>query len=210
MVERPAERPAWIGHWIQAVIIRYVGHSKESGKLLDLHVQSTMNVEFVQLLSPWVREALSAGELTKSLALRLSGDHPVGIEFRHHDQIIQRIEKGQLAADMHYLRLESGWHCRLKLIMERSAKLNAFSDMYEGESIQLRLFDLESEQLKVPLDGKSAAAGERDSDDDMSVTISSGDDKVTTTLGELSQVADEAAEAITHDAGRRGNRRRKK
>ena len=161
MTDQPT-RPAWIGHWIQAVITRFTGYSKESGKYLDLYVQSTMNAEFVELLSPWVRQALRAGELTKELALGLSDKHPVGIEFRHDDEIIFRVEKSHLGADLKYVRLESGWHCRLKLIIDRTANLTAFAELYEGESLHLRLFDLESEQGQLPIDGKSAAAGKDD------------------------------------------------
>jgi len=34
-------RPAWIGHWISAVITRFSGYDKEEGKYIDLQIQSS-------------------------------------------------------------------------------------------------------------------------------------------------------------------------
>ena len=166
MAERTNNRPAWIGHWIPAVVTSFRGYDKEEGKLLDLAVQSTLNTEFSALLPAWVSAALAPGAQARSLSVDLSGHQDVGLEFRHKSRLIFKAERSHLAAAMSYVRLESGWHCRIKLTIERAEPVVMFADRYQGESIELRLFDLESEQGRLPMDGKRASAGETEETDE--------------------------------------------
>jgi len=114
----------------------------------------------VSKLPGWVGQALEPGTQARNFAVDLSGQHEVGLEFRHQvGKIVFRAERSHLAAAMTYVKLESGWHCRLKLTLERSEASALFAHVYQGDQIQVRLFDLESEQGKLPIDRKMAAAG---------------------------------------------------
>ncbi len=145
MADKPQQRPDWIGHWITAVVTKFRGDAKETGNIMHLWIQSNLDAEFIKYLPGWVGSALKPGAQANNIAMDLAG-HDVGLEFRDGDKIVFTVERSHLKAGMTYVRLESGWHCRIQLSVELTERVAKFCTNYLGNACELRLFDLESEQ----------------------------------------------------------------